>query len=146
VALERSLVAAPPAVAITAGPIGATAALLETGRAVDRFVAAGLERHLCFLTAARAGHAEHLARPTSATATVGRAVARAAAVRRPAIALRLACSPTVRTATRLAEAAAGVKVLLAAGERKGLAAVAACESGISRHRGRLPSKTKQLGG
>src|SRR5947209_4819380 len=146
---ERSLVAAPPAVPTGAGSIGATAALLETRRAVNGLVAAGLERHLGFLAAARTGHAEHLARPTcaTATATVRRPIAAAAAVRRrPTVALRLAGGATIGTATRLAEAAAGVEVLFAAGKRKRLAAVAAGKSGISRHRRRLPSKSKQLGG
>src|SRR5947209_15872918 len=144
---ERSLVAAPPAVPTGAGSIGATAALLETRRAVHGLVAAGLERHLGLLAAARTGHAEHLARPTAATATVRRPIAAAAAVRRrPTVALRLAGGATIGTATRLAEAPAGVEVLFAAGKRKRLAAVAAGKSGISRHRRRLPSKSKQLGG
>src|SRR5438477_5195973 len=101
---ERSLVAAPPAVPTGAGSIGATAALLETRRAVNGLVTAGLERHLGFLAAARTGHAEHLARPTAATATVRRPIAAAAAAirRRPTVALRLAGSATIGTATRLA--------------------------------------------
>src|SRR5947209_19884949 len=119
---ERSLVAAPPAVPTGAGSIGATAALLETRRAVNGLVAAGLERHLGFLAAARAGHAEHLARPTSATVRRPIAAAAAAVRRRTTVALRLAGGATIGTATRPAEAAAGVKVWLAAGKRKRLAA------------------------
>lgn len=65
------LVAAASTLATAAGSL-----FLETRGAVDGFVAAGLKRDLRFLTAARAGSAEHLAR--SAPSAVGRPVPAAA--------------------------------------------------------------------
>ena len=133
-----ALVAIPPAVAVAAGSIARPAPLLEARRAIHRLVVAGLKRYLGGLTAARARHLEHLTRATC----VGRPSGPITAVRRrPApVTLRLAAGATIGTPTRLAEASAGVEVLLATGERECLAAVAAGQSGISRHRRRLPSK------
>src|SRR5205823_11287500 len=111
-----------------------------TSRAVHRLVVAGLERHLGFLTAARASHAEHFARTTAAAAAAVGPSAVAVVRRTATIALGFAGCATVRTTTGFAEPSAGVEILLAAGERECLAAIAASKSGISRHRGRLPSK------
>ena len=81
--LTVRLVAVATAVATAAGSIRAASLFLEAGRAVDGFVSAGLERNLCFLTAARARRAEHLARP--AASAVGRSVP-TTAIRRAAFA------------------------------------------------------------
>src|SRR5207248_7110445 len=64
-----------------------------------------------------------------------------AAVRRTAaIALRFASGAAVGTTARLAKPAARVEILLAAGKRKCLTAIAAGQGGIGRHRRRLPSQ------
>src|ERR687888_2299729 len=97
----------PPAAGVPAASVAT--ALLEAVRAIHRLVAARLERHLGFLAATRTGGAEHLARRPAST--VGGPVA----TERPALPLGLAGGATVRAAARLAEAAAGIEILLAAG-------------------------------
>jgi len=90
-------------------------------RAVDRPVAAGLERHLGLLAAARARGAEHLAR---AAATRGTLPATLSIARRAA----------VRTAAgRIVEAATGVVLLLADSEDKRLAAITAGQRRVRGH-------------
>src|SRR5687768_3204527 len=92
--------------------------LLETRRAVHRLVGAGLERHAGNPAAARAHRLEHLPRSARGATVV--------ATRVPTtIALGSACSAAVATSCRLTKATARVEVLLAAGERKPLAAIAA---------------------
>src|SRR5262249_44089312 len=112
-----------------------TAALLEAVRAIHGLVVAGLERHLSLLAAAGTRRAEHLALSASAgaipAAIRGRAVA---AICGSAVALRLAGSAAIRAATRFGKPAAGVEVLLAAGECKCLTAIAAGQNGVGRHR------------
>src|SRR5687768_1370055 len=72
----RHSVAPSAAVATTAAAAAlvSAAALLEARRAVHRLVAAGLEGHLRFLPAARAGRGEHLACPPIAAGRIAAAV------------------------------------------------------------------------
>jgi hypothetical protein len=96
--------------------------VLVAVRAVDRPVAAGLERHLSFFAAARARRAEHLARPAATRRTVLSAT------------LSLARRAAVRAAPGwIVEAATGVVLLLADGEDEWLAAITAGQRRISVH-------------
>src|SRR5919198_1468937 len=130
---------APSAAAVAAA--AAAAALLKAVRAVDRLVATWLKRDLGLLAAARAGGAEHLASaPTGIAAAVG-----AVAATTP-IPLGLAGGAAVGAAAWLGIAAAGIEVLLAAGEGERLTAVAAGESGVGRHDGRSLLRTERPAG
>lgn len=93
---------------------------LEALAAVDRLVATRLERHLCLLTALRAGHAEHLARRAR---TIPRPVKRAAAVvaRRP---IGFARTPAIRAPARFVlKSFLREELLLAGSKGKFLAAI-----------------------
>src|SRR5581483_1168812 len=117
---------------------GVAAALLgEAVGAVDRLVAARLERHARLLAALRAGGGEHLA-PAVAAAPGGVATRgipagaiTAGAVAAGGVAAGIAAGgaarlSAIRAAARLVgEAAAGVELLLAAGEGERSAAIAA---------------------
>src|SRR3569833_1337223 len=134
---SNGLVAGPPT-SSAAAVAGRTPTLLKAVGAVDRLVATWLDRHMGDVAAARAGRFEHLpwaARGASTTATT-RGVP--AAVGAAAISIELALCATVGTTARLAKTTARIEVLLAAGERKRLAAVATGKCGIAGHRGRLP--------
>src|SRR6266567_2234273 len=63
---------------------------------------------------------------------------------RSAVALGFARGTAIGAAARLTKAAAGIKVLLTLGERKGLLAISAGQRHIGRHGRRLPSR-KPLG-
>src|SRR5437899_10759551 len=93
--------------------------LLEAGAAVDRLVAAGLERDARLTAAVAAGRGEELTRATHATATAVHAATRAAA-RGPA------CRAARRTTARLVHETTGlVELLLARGPDEFLTAVLA---------------------
>src|SRR5262245_3227488 len=131
----------------------ASAHALEAVGAVDRLVAARLERHLGLAAAARAGRREHLAaRPVVAAAVAARAAvvaaAEAVAAGRVAVAaaaaaaattaLHLARAPALRAATGLVgQAAALVELLLPGGECELLTTVAAGQGPVLKHRTRL---------
>src|SRR5262245_50535129 len=91
---------------------------LEALRAVDRLVAARLERHLSLPPAVRAGRREHLARP-------------AAAVAAGAAAALLVGAPALGAAARVVdEPPALVELLLAAREHELLSAVTAGQGAV----------------
>jgi hypothetical protein len=97
--------------------------LLEAGAAVDRLVAAGLERHACLATAVAAGSREELTRATHATAA---AVCTAAATHATGGATRRTAG---RATSRLVhETARGVELLLAGRPCEFLTAVFAGQS------------------
>src|SRR5438309_1643713 len=97
--------------------------LLEAGAAVDRLVAAGLERYACLATAVAAGSREELTRATHATAS---AVCTAAATHATGGATRRTAG---RATSRLVhETARGVELLLAGRPCEFLTAVFAGQS------------------
>jgi hypothetical protein len=131
----RHSVPIPPARTAAISAAAVAAALLEAIRAVHGLVASRLEWDLRFFAAAGARRAEHLAL-TAPARTVPAAIRGGGSVAavRAAITLRLAGSPAIRATSGLRESAAGVEILLAAGKRKGLAAIAAGQGGVGRHR------------
>src|SRR5438045_773602 len=138
-----------------AARLPAAADAREAVRAVDGLVAARLEGDLGLLAAARAGGREHLparavvaaavaaraavvAATATATATEAVAARRVAEAAAAAAALLLARAPALRAASGLVgQAAALVELLLAGRERELLAAVAAGQGPVLKHRARL---------
>ena len=146
VAVCGALVARPPAraIAVSTASASSRAVLLEAFGTINGFVTARLKGYLGFLAAARAGGAEHL---TLAARTAAVAATRPVrTVSAAAVALSLACCATVRAATWFRVATRRVELLLAAGKHKILAAVAAGQRSIGRHRRRVPQQeqTAQL--
>ena len=121
------LVATSAASVASCACVGA-AALLETGRAIHRLIGAWLKRHAGDIATTCADRLVHLAwgpRRGALITTAGGI--------RASLTLGTPCSAAIRAPSRLAESAAGIKILLAGGKGETLATVAAGQSHVARH-------------
>ena len=92
--------------------------LLEAGTAVDRTIAAGLERNLSGLAAAIADHVKHLTLATGSAATILRATG---------------CAAGRATTGLILEALVSIELLLGSGENELGAALTASQSLVLEH-------------